>query len=63
MGYFYCRTMEYQSKGNNMTNKYKCKCYRHPDTTFTVKIVNSKRICPRCGGEIIKNGDNNDQPT
>ena len=46
-----------------MTNKYKCKCYRHPDTTFTVKIVNSKRICPRCGGELIKNGDNNDQPT
>ena len=36
-----------------MSEPKTCKCYRHPDSAFTVKVVNEKKICPRCGGEIV----------
>lgn len=30
-----------------------CTCQRHPDSAFTVKIVNGLNICPRCGGVCV----------
>ena len=34
-----------------------CTCNRHPDSAFTVRVVNGLSICPRCGGVCIPKKD------
>ena len=35
------------------TQPHSCTCKRHPDSAFTVRIVNGLSICPRCGGVCV----------
>ena len=34
-------------------SSHACTCQRHPDSCFTVKLVNGLAICPRCSGVVV----------